>query len=55
MEEVDAAIKEVNELLGEVRLGEGKVPSGAEAVASHRPLLYVERRYVIWREEGAIL
>lgn len=41
---MDAAIKEVNELLGEVRLGGGEVPSGAEPVVSHRPLLYVERR-----------
>lgn len=41
---MDAAIKEVNEMLGEVQLNEGEVPSGAEPVARHKPLLYVERR-----------
>lgn len=41
---MDAAIKEVNELLGEVPTGEGKVPSGAEASALNKSLLCVERR-----------
>lgn len=42
MEEVDAAVKEVNELLGEA--GEGAVPSGATATTVHKELLVVERR-----------
>ncbi len=41
VEEVDAAVKEVNELLGEAG---GKVPSGATATTVHRSLLSVERR-----------
>ena len=43
MEEVDAAIKEVNELLGEADTSEGAVPSGAMTTL-HRSLLCVERR-----------
>ena len=45
MEEVDAAIKEVNALLGEVRRGGGgvEIPSGA-TVTTVRSLLCVERR-----------
>lgn len=44
MEEVDAAIKEVNALLGEVEPGGGAVPSGATATTVSRSLLCVERR-----------
>jgi len=43
MEEVDAAIKEVNELLGEQSEG-GKIPSGAMATTVQKSLLCVERR-----------
>lgn len=43
---MDAAVKEVNELLGEVELGEGNLPSGAAATTAHRSLLSVERRCV---------
>ena len=45
MEEVDAAIKEVNELLGELDVGK-EVPSGAAAAAQKPSLLCVERRCV---------
>lgn len=48
VEEVDAAIREVNELLGEVEpAGEGKVPSGATATTVHKSLLCVERRLAV--------
>lgn len=43
VEEVDAAIKEVNKLLGETEPQEEKVPSGATATTV-RSLLCVERR-----------
>ena len=46
MEEVDAAIREVNELLGEATGGGGdrSVPSGAMGTTVQRSLLCVERR-----------
>ena len=43
VEEVEAALKEVNELLGEAT-AVGKVPSGATATTVQRSLLCVERR-----------
>lgn len=43
---MDAAVKEVNELLGEA--GEGEVPSGATVTTVRKELLCVERRCVRW-------
>ena len=41
---MDAAVKEVNELLGEAGPGSGEVPSGATVTTVHKELLCVERR-----------
>ena len=44
MEEIDAAIKEVNALLGEPGTSATAVPSGAVATTVPRSLLYIEKR-----------
>lgn len=44
LEEVDAAVKEVNEMLGDTK--DGGVPSCAMRTSLRRPLLCVERRCI---------
>lgn len=50
-DDVDSAIREVNELLGETSSARDPTPSALEAnmaTSLHRSLLTVDRRYVVY-------